>query len=448
MNMDQPDRSRSPDRSLDREVLRSIFSVYGLKGLTAVVSLASVPLAAGHLGLERYGLWLAISSLIGILGLCDLGLGSNLTTLLAQAIGRGDHAAASRHVWATFWSVAVAALAVLMLSVALHPVVPWPSVFNFSEATNSEELSAVALLIGAIASMQLLAGLCQRIYAGLQRSYVGSAWQAAGVIGSFFALLLAIRLGGGLGWLVVALGLVPVVIQLIGLAWILQDGKFGQLQMPGSLSKSDYRLVVHGSAMMFLVALQSVFWLSKDSLLIAHAISLDEVGRYNTAFRIYMLVFGFLVGSLGALWPAYAQAYARADRHWMRRTLGRSALVAIGGMAVFGLVFTVAGEVLLTWYVGKELAASRPLLIALGIYFVVLAAVNVLSFFLMGTGQVKVIAWGGLAGGILSVPLGMYGMQHYGLMGLTASNLVCLMVPVLGPLLVVVNEHDALSWKH
>ena len=62
----------------------------GGRGVTVILSLATVPLALGYLGPERFGIWLTISSVIALLALTDLGIGNGLLNAVTQAMARGD----------------------------------------------------------------------------------------------------------------------------------------------------------------------------------------------------------------------------------------------------------------------------------------------------------------------------------------------------------------------
>lgn len=423
---------------------RTLVSIYGLKAVTITANLISVPLAAGHLGPERYGLWLAMGSFIGLLGLFEFGLGNNLTTQLAQARGREDMAACARHLSATLWSVLAAALGLLAMFLLVLPWLDWAAIFNVTGQVAAAEAPHAAFLIGLIAATQLVAGLCGRIYAGLQQGYLGSLWQAGSTAAGLIALIVASHLKGGLVALMIAMGLVPAMVQLIGLAWVLRTAEYGQLLPPARLLRADLRAVIGGSALMFVVNLQSMFWLSKDNLLIAHAVSLDEVGRYNTAWRIFMAFFGVSVGAIvSALWPGFADAFCRNHLNWVREKILSGLVAGAGLMLVFGLCSVAFGHEFLKWYVGAELAAAPSLLAALSLWFVVLALVNILGSAFMGNGNVGVIAIGGTVGGLVSVPFSLWAMASFGIVGLPLSNVVLLLAFQLLPLALQARRH---SW--
>jgi O-antigen/teichoic acid export membrane protein len=407
--------------------MRTMAVVYGVKATTVASNFLIIPLAAGYLGLEKYGLWLAAASLMSVLALSDLGLGNNLTTVLAQARGRGAGEGARRAVAATFWTVAGIAALVLAAFAALHPFVDWARFFNASDALVAREAPRVALLVGVLSALQLITGLTQRLYAGLQEGYWGLLWQGGGVVTGLLGVLLGIHLQADPIVLIAALGALPLVVQGAGLALVVRRAELGGgLLAPWQLTRGDVAAVISGSLLMFVVNLQAVFWLSKDSLLIAQTLGLGEVGAYNTAFRIFQSVFLLLAGSLGAsLWPAYADAFARGDRDWIRRSIYRSLRFGVGGMAAFAIVFVPFGSEIIVWYAGAGLALPAVPLAGIGLYFVGMAAVNMLSFPLMGVGQVGVIAWGGLLGGLLSVPLALWWLPTGGVAALITVNLAC-----------------------
>src|SRR4249920_3232401 len=60
------------------------------RGLATITLLISVPLTVRYLGAERYGVWLALSSLIEIMAHVDSGLSSGLVNAISAADGNKD----------------------------------------------------------------------------------------------------------------------------------------------------------------------------------------------------------------------------------------------------------------------------------------------------------------------------------------------------------------------
>src|SRR5665647_914819 len=58
--------------------------------LATVTGLISVALTVRYLGIERYGLWLIISTLLAWLNLTDFGVGNAITNKLSEASSRNQ----------------------------------------------------------------------------------------------------------------------------------------------------------------------------------------------------------------------------------------------------------------------------------------------------------------------------------------------------------------------
>ena len=94
------DGSRADQRGQQRYVRvgLTVASTVLNRGLSTLTLLISVPLTVRYLGVERYGVWLALSSLIAIMAHVDLGLSSGLVNAISAADGSKDRSAAARSV--------------------------------------------------------------------------------------------------------------------------------------------------------------------------------------------------------------------------------------------------------------------------------------------------------------------------------------------------------------
>ncbi|MCL6554560.1 MAG: oligosaccharide flippase family protein, partial [Firmicutes bacterium] len=78
------------------------------QGMPFLIGLVSVPVTVHGLGTERFGLLVFTWTLLGVLGISDLGLGSAVTKYVAEALGGGS----PKSIPGVFWA-AVLAQAVL-----------------------------------------------------------------------------------------------------------------------------------------------------------------------------------------------------------------------------------------------------------------------------------------------------------------------------------------------
>ena len=77
--------------------LVNVLSNYGVFFFTAVASFFLSPFIVHRLGNETYGTWALLVSLVGYLGLLDLGVRGAVTRFIANTHASGDHDASSRY---------------------------------------------------------------------------------------------------------------------------------------------------------------------------------------------------------------------------------------------------------------------------------------------------------------------------------------------------------------
>src|SRR5436190_24204717 len=86
------DASTAEGRSMERyrRAALATFAAFGARGIQILTSIVTVPLTLHYLGLERYGMWMTISSTIAMFTFADLGIGNGLLNAIADAHGRRD----------------------------------------------------------------------------------------------------------------------------------------------------------------------------------------------------------------------------------------------------------------------------------------------------------------------------------------------------------------------
>ena len=60
------------------------------KAISMAAGLITVPLTLNYLGVERYGMWMTISSVVALLAFTDMGIGNGLLNSIAEANGKDD----------------------------------------------------------------------------------------------------------------------------------------------------------------------------------------------------------------------------------------------------------------------------------------------------------------------------------------------------------------------
>ena len=403
------------------------------KVMSVGTALISVPLTLHYLGVERFGMWMTVSSLIAMLAFADFGIANGVLSAVAGAHGRDDQPALQRIVSSGFFMLTGIAAALLALFAAVYAHVPWHAVFNVQGELARAEAGPALAVFAVCFACAIPLGVVQRVQMGLQQGFTASLWQCMGSLCALVGVLLAIHLQGGLAWLVLALAGAPLLAALLNSVHFYFRRQPGLRPRLAFFAAVDAQRLARMGALFFVLQVTVAVAYTSDSLVIAQLSGAAAVAEYAVPEKMFGLITLVIAMVLAPLWPAYGEAIASGDHAWVRRTLRRSGLMAVGFAALAAVCLLLAGPLLLRLWVGDAVAASFMLMLALAIWKVVEAGGNAVAVYLNGAHvigfQVVVavaFAVGALALKFLLIPL-------YGVAGAVWATVVAYLVLVAVP---------------
>lgn len=364
-----------------RAALTALASVLA-KLVSVGTALISIPLTLHYLGVERFGMWMTISSLVALLAFTDFGIANGVLNVVAHAHGRDDRAGVRRAIASGLFILSLASVALGALFACVYPFIDWPSVFNVhTPQARAEAGPALAAFVACYAATIPLI-VVQRAQMGLQQGFLASLWQCAGSLCGLAAVLLAIHLQAGLPWLVLALTGAPLLAALLNTVYF-----FGVKQPElrpdlASISRTVCRAVAGTGVLFFVLQLAGAVAYSSDNFVIAQQLGAAAVAEYAVPEKLFALLSIAVAMALGPLWPAYGEAIARGDTDWVRSTLQRSFIVAVSLTVVTAAMLVMVGERVIAFWVGDSFVVSTGLLVALATWKSIEAAGVAIAMYL------------------------------------------------------------------
>jgi O-antigen/teichoic acid export membrane protein len=334
------------------------------RGIGFATSFITVPLTLHYLGAERYGLWATLSSVIALASFADLGMGNGLLNALSSAHGRDDHEMARREVsTAVILLLAVAATLGVAFLLA-YPHIDWARVYNVtSPQAEAEAGPATAAFVGCILA-NLPLGVVARIRQGYQEGYRTSFFDAAGNLLGLLLVLLAIKFRMALVWLVLAMAGAPVIASLIHTVVLFGRDRPWLRVDPQRFDGSTAMRLLHHGGLFFALQLAGTFVSAPDNVIIAQTLGPTSVAHYAVAAKLFSVTALLSDVALAPLWPAYGEAMARGDLHWVNRTLVRSVQLAAFASILLASLLILGGNEILARWVGPGFGV--PLALRLG----------------------------------------------------------------------------------
>jgi len=407
-----------------RRVLLSALAAAGAKLISLLSLMLTVPLTLGYLGVERYGLWMAMTGLLAVVGFADLGLGYGLVNSLARAEGLGDSLYARRAVSSAFFMLTAIAAGLSLILLLVWHALPWGLFFNArSAATGVEASSAMAILLSCF-----LVGLPLSVvthgFAGLQEGFRLSLYQALGALLTLSAIVVAVKLRAGLPWLVLASSGAPLVSGTLG-GWDLFCRRRSDLrpQLKHASFQGTLEIARLGG-LFFVVQVAAAIGFQSDGLVLARMLGPESVSTYTITQKLFLQVPFVLGYFLTPLWPAYAEAVARRDLPWVRKTLRRSMSAAFAVNLPAAVVLFFSARWILDRWVGSTIEPPVSLLAALAVWVGLNSLNGPLAMFFNGAGALRYQALTCVPMAAANLALSIFLTRRIGIAGVVLGSII------------------------
>jgi O-antigen/teichoic acid export membrane protein len=400
--------------------------------VAVAVRLTTIPLALRLLGPERYGLWLAVGSLLAWIGVAGPGLSNGLIDAVSDARGRDDWAAMRRHV-----STAVFALGGLgLLLLALTPAVSrMPAVASLLGIAARPDLLAETQMLLLVTTALLAASFALEfvgpLTTGLQEGYLFSLAAMASSLAILLGVAAVAINGGTLVTFALVVGIPPIAANFM-LASYLFLRRYPQLKPSlRALDSGSLKALMAFGGWMFVTQAGDLAIFQSANLLIASHFGPAAVPRYAVPASVFMNVAALCFIIVQPYWPALKEASVRGDWEFIRSTSARTLTIRLAIMTSAALVVIVAGPPLIRLWAGDAAVPDRWLLVAMSGYNLLITlsgqyVVLLLSFGLARTKALLTLMVGAThVGGflILSPVLGLMAFPVAGAIGVLADCL-------------------------
>lgn len=375
----------STSQGLSDERYRRIILTGGsaliVKMLSVGINLITVPLTLKYLGSERYGLWMAISSMMALMAFADMGLGNGLLNEVARSKIRQDKSDLQLAVSSTFFMLLGIALILFIIFLFIYPFIAWAEIFNVKNTLAKTEAgpTVLALVIPMLINMPL--GIVQRIQEGNQEGYKFQISLIFGSFISFISLLICIQLKASLPWLVLAFSSGQILAAFLNAFLVFT--KSHSILIP-KISFFDFekgKTLVRSGLFFFVIQIFTLITTNSDNIIISHTLGASSVTIYEIVRKIFLfsMVTQFLIQPL---WPAFREAMESKDYVWVKKTINKALILSMGVSALITFPLVIFGRQILKYWVGGSFLPSWSLLVGFYCFVILSNYGGVMSTFL------------------------------------------------------------------
>lgn len=376
------------------------------RALAIGLSLLLVPLTIKYLGIEQYGIWMTLLSVMTWVTFFDIGLGHGLRNKLAEALAANNISLAKAYVSTTCLVISLITLVFFAILALTVPFVPWDKIFN-TTVLGDAELAKVVFVTGSFVLLNFILLLGNQIFYAYQKASFAALQP---VLLNFFVLIAIFALThyapGNLFYLAIVYGLSATVSSLFLLSYLFKKHR---TVMPSLkyIDLSKIKEVISLGVKFFIIQMAVLVIFATDNMIITQVLGPEHVTPYVVVFKLFgIITIGHTILVI-PLWSAYTDAYAKGDIRWIRSVLKKLNLLMIPVIIVVLVLILFARDIISIW-VGPEIEVSSLLVVFMGIFVVVSVWSNIYAYFVNGIGKIKPQMYSAILGGLINIPLSIY----------------------------------------
>ena len=321
---------------IERRFLANSGLIIAARAVTAVLSLATIPVLVSRLGVAGYGTWEALLALASLTSMFQAAVSGTLVWRVSESYGRGDMAEIRR--LARLGAGASWAMFVLL----------WPLAWFLREpavhflGVSPETRPLVSAMFPVVAAFILLGGFSETLEAvvsGCQRTGLVNVVTAFGQILNYSVVIVLILFGGGL-WSLVA-GLATGFAGRFAGAWVATRVAYGSISLVPLVPRRTDLSMARYSGLLTVGSVAAALRDQTDKIVLASLASPAWVGYYGIASRLSGLVMEIIRFFYLPILTAVGALNAMGDWDGVRRLYGR--LMATVSIVTGVVVIVVAG---------------------------------------------------------------------------------------------------------
>ncbi len=374
-------------RYLESRIKRAVLWSCASKVSTFGLHILAFPVGIHALGLERFGIYVTLTALLGWVTVTELGIGPALTMSLAMNRTEEQLGRESMLFCTSFFVMAVIGSIVIASLLIIISVFPVQDLLGPQYVKSSGEMIAGIMTLGSLMAIQLILNIVPATRAGYQEVNLNYLWTVIGNgLSCIFIIIVAKAYPSVCGMILAVYG--GQVLGNMGNGLILLSRDRPHLSR--RLGTFDYSLAK------WLISNGLAFTLVRASVFVHRQVSLLVLARFDgpvavttmaVMFQLVNLAQGIVVMLTQPLWPAIMDANSRADTRWIRKAFVKMGSISVAYSIIVALILSFAGDLIVKTWIGRDLSISAALQTATGVYFVLVIWTHVSYTVALGLGK-------------------------------------------------------------
>lgn len=395
------------------------------KPISMVISYIYVPIVLNYLGVEKYGVWSTILTILSWISYFDIGIGNGLRNRLTESLSRKD-GQSRKLVSSAYAFIAIIMIAVAIVFAAAASFVNWNRIFGVSDV--DENLARVVIISVTFVAINFILSICKNVLYALQKAANVSIMELMVQIINMSGVLIARHIvESNLFVMAFIYGMSMILVNLV-VSLIVYSKNIEVRPEFKSIDLQAGKVLTNLGLQFFVIQICALVLFTTDSLIISYLYSAANVTPYSTVIKMFNVIIGLYSALLAPVWSAVTKVKVQRQYQQLRNLIHKLQLIMLlfaGGTLLLMAVFR---PVMKLW-LGQDLNYSNSLIILGGMYCLLSNWCNTYANIANGLELMRVSMVTAVVQAVINIPLSLFfaevvGMESAGVLAGTVLSMV------------------------
>jgi O-antigen/teichoic acid export membrane protein len=410
--------------SRTKNVIRGSASVMGSSIIGNLTKLGLVMILSRYYSKEEFGIWATITATASVIAYGDFGIINALRNKLSKLIVLGDAGLkeAKKYFYSSFIFFSFLGLFIPLLIFVGSRFISFDVLFKTDNQILKDQGVLILLWIQFLFFLNIPLGMGVVSFFSFQESRYNAFFSAAQYIVTFIVVVLMAILKLSIVAISIAYFASGTIITSIGTFYFLKRRNwFSYTFKPKEFISQIKELLGTGIKFMGL-QLSNSFLQNAGTILASSFLGLGIAAEFNMVQKLYAFLSGIYQSILNPIWGGYAEASAKNDWHWCKRTLNVTLVVSAIVFSVAIVVLYFFGNYFLLVIAGKGYITNQILFLLLGLTYLFIILFSTASVLQNATNKINVLLFSLLIASVLIFPLSKILMKQWDIIGIAVST--------------------------
>lgn len=385
--------------------LKKNMAVSGIcKPVSMIIGYIYVPVALNYLGVERYGVWSTILTILSWISYFDIGIGNGLRNKLTESLSKRD-GKSKKLISSAYALTAVIMTVVALIFSVVSAFVNWNRIFGVS--ATSEDLRTIVILSVIFVALNFILSICKNVFYALQESANVSIMEICVQCINLGGLLIVQNIvKQNLFVMSLIYGTSMTIVNVAASVILYHRHK----ECKPSIRNVDFNVgksVVNVGVQFLVIQLCALILFTTDSFIISYFFGAADVTPYSTVNKLFTAIYSFYVALLTPTWSAATKAQSENDTETIRHILKKLYALMVPFFCA-AIVLVLCFRYVARIWLGQELEYSNALILFGGLYCILNIWTNMHGCIANGLGILRQQMIMSVLQAVINIPLSLF----------------------------------------